>query len=145
MKYKLNFYTYSNALKKNQLLGLKCRSCGTITCPPIMVCRKCADSDQEVVQLTGKGTIETFTTTFVAPMGREVEAPYTIVMVALDEGPWISGNLIDIDPARVDMTIIGSRVTFGHKIFPGDSYSSGQAARPLFSINHSLQLMENNI
>ncbi|MBA4367143.1 MAG: nucleic acid-binding protein [Desulfobacterium sp.] len=133
MKYKLDFRTYSDALKKNQLLGLKCRSCGNITCPPTMVCRKCASFDQEVIQLSGTGKIKTFTTTYVAPMGREVEAPYTIVMVALDEGPWISGNLIDIDPARVDMNIIGCWVMLGNKVFPGDCYSSGEAARPLFS------------
>jgi len=133
MNYKIDFRTYSDALKKNQLLGLKCNSCGFITCPPKMVCQECASYEQEAIELSGNGKIKTFTTTYVAPMGREVEVPYTVVMVELDEGPWISGNLIDIDPARVTMDVIGRQVTLGHKIFPGDLYSSYEAARPLFS------------
>jgi len=92
MKYKIDFRTYSDALKKNQLLGLKCQGCGAVTCPPKMVCQHCAGSDQEIVELSGKGEIKTFTITYVAPLGREVEAPYTILMVALEEGPWISGQ-----------------------------------------------------
>jgi uncharacterized OB-fold protein len=68
-------------------------------------------------------------------MGREVEAPYTIVMVELDEGPWIAGNLVGIDPAEADMSLIGRRVRLGHKVFPGDRYSAGDAARPLFSFD----------
>ena len=135
MKYQIDFRTYSNALKKNQLLGLKCNFCGTITCPPAMVCQECASTDQETVTLSGKGEIKSFTTSYVVPLGREVEAPYTIVMVCLDEGPWISGNLVDMDPAKVTMDVIGRRVTLGHKVFPGDLYSSGEAARPLFSFD----------
>lgn len=133
MKYKLDFKTYSNALKKNKLLGLQCRKCDTVTCPPQLVCSGCAGGDVEVTELTGKGTIITFTTTHVAPLGREAEAPYTIVMVALVEGPWIVGNLIDIDPAAAGMDLIGKEVKLGHKVFPGDLYSDGDACRPLFS------------
>ncbi len=133
MKYKLDFRTYSNALKKNQLLGLKCQSCGAVTCPPKLVCHECTGADLEITELSGTGVIKTFTTTYVAPKGREVEAPYTIVMVALDEGPWIAGNLIDIDPSKVSMEIVGQKVCLGHKVFPGDLYSPEEAARPLFS------------
>jgi hypothetical protein len=133
MEYKIDFRTYSDALKKNQLLGLKCNACGAITCPPKMVCQECASEDQEIIELSGKGEIKTFTTTFVAPLGRDVEVPYTIVMVALEEGPWISGNLNEMDPAKVDMEIIGRKVTLGHKVYPGDLYASGEAARPVFS------------
>jgi hypothetical protein len=99
-----------------------------------MVCQHCAGSDQEIVELSGKGEIKTFTITYVAPLGREVEAPYTILMVALEEGPWISGNLVDMDPTKVNMDIIGRKVTLRHKVFPGDIYSSGEAARPLFDL-----------
>ena len=133
MKYALDFRTYSNALKNNNLMGLKCRACGSVTCPPRLACQDCASTDLDVVNLSGNGTIKTYTTTHIAPLGREVEAPYTIVMVELAEGPWISGNLIDIDPNQVDMHIIGRKVRLGHKVFPGDVYASGEAARPLFS------------
>ncbi|THB77631.1 MAG: Zn-ribbon domain-containing OB-fold protein [Desulfobacteraceae bacterium] len=133
MKYKIDFQTYSDALKTNRLLGLKCTSCGAVTCPPKMVCQECAGTEQETIELSGKGEIKTFTTTYIASLGRQVEVPYTVIMVALEEGPWISGNLNEMDPKKVTMDIIGRKVTLGHKVFPGDLYSSNEAARPVFS------------
>lgn len=133
MEYKLTFRDYNGALKKNKLLGLKCSECGVITVPPKMVCRKCASPDMDIVELGGKGKIQTFTTVYVAPEGRQGECPYIIVLVELDEGPWIMGNLIDIDPSEATMELIGRRVKMGRKVFPGDKYSAGDGARPLFS------------
>ena len=135
MEYKLTFKDFNEALKGNKLLGLKCKECGTITVPPKMVCRKCASPDMEVVELKGKGKIQTFTTCNVAPEGREDEVPYVILLVELDEGPWIMGNLTDIDPKTTTVELIGKRVKMGgNKVFPGDKYSAGEGARPLFGL-----------
>ena len=133
MEYKLTFKEYNEALKKNTLLGLKCKECGTITVPPKMVCRKCASPDLEIVEVKGKGKIRTFATVYVGAEGRQGECPYIIVLVELDEGPWLMGNLIEIDPNQATMELIGRRVKMGHKVFPGDKYSAGDGARPLFS------------
>jgi len=134
MEHKLTFKDYNEALKEDKLLGLKCKECGAITVPPKMACRKCASPDMEIVELPGRGKIQTFATVYVAPEGREDEVPYIIVMVELDEGPWLLGNLAGIEPEKVDMEIIGKRVKMGHKVFPGDKYSSGDGASPLFSV-----------
>ena len=135
MEYKLTFKDFNEALKGNKLLGLKCKECGTITVPPKMVCRKCASPDLEVVELKGTGKIQTFTTCNVAPEGREDEVPYVILLVELDEGPWIMGNLTGIDPKTTTVELIGKRVKMGgNKVFPGDKYSAGEGARPLFSL-----------
>jgi len=136
MEQKLIFKDYSEALKEDKLLGLKCKECGTITVPPKMVCRKCASPDMEIIELKGKGKIQTFTPVFVAPEGREDEVPYVIVLVELDEGPWIMGNLTGIDPVEATMELIGKRVKMGHKIFPGDKYSAGEGVSPLFSLEN---------
>ena len=137
MEYKLISKDYNEALKQNKLLGLKCQACGAITTPPKMVCRQCTGSDLEITELKGTGKIQTFTTVYVASEGRESELPYTIVLVELDEGPWIMGNLTGIDPTKaVIEELIGKKVKMvkmGHKVFPGDKYSAGEGARPLFS------------
>jgi uncharacterized OB-fold protein len=134
MEQKLYFKEYNEALKQNIILGLKCRSCGAITVPPKMACRQCAGSDMYVVEVDGGGKIRTFTTVFVGAEGRESEVPYIIVMVELDEGPWIMGNLEGIDPKQASMELIGKKVKMGNKVFPGDKYSAGESARPLFSL-----------
>lgn len=134
MEHKILFSDYNEALKENKLLGLKCKQCGKITVPPKIACQECGSSDMDVAQLTGKGEIQTFTTIFVPPEGREPETPYVIVMVKLDEGPWIMGNLGGADPEKVTLDIIGKRVTMDNAVFPGDKYSAGDGARPLFKI-----------
>jgi uncharacterized OB-fold protein len=134
MEHKLTFKDYNEALKQNKLLGLKCKQCGTITVPPKIACGNCAGADLDIVELSGKGKIQTFTTVFVPPEGRESECPYVIVLVELNEGPWIMGNLTGIDPNKVTMDIMGKKVKMGHAVFPGDRYSGGDEARPLFSL-----------
>ena len=135
MEYKLTFKDYNEALKLNKILGLKCKKCGAIMAPPKMVCQKCASLDMEVIELTGKGKIQTFTTCNVAPEGREDELPYIVLLVELDEGPWIMGNLTGVDPNATTMELVGKRVRMVQaRVFPGDKYSAGDGARPLFGL-----------
>jgi len=135
MEYKLAFKDYNEALKRNKLLGLKCRECGAITVPPKMACRKCASLDMDVVELTGKGKIQTFTTCNVASEGREDELPYVILLVELEEGAWIMGNLAGTDPATASMELIGQKVRMVEgKVFSGDRYSAGEGTSPVFRL-----------
>ncbi|MFC1942158.1 Zn-ribbon domain-containing OB-fold protein [Chloroflexota bacterium] len=134
MEYKLISKEYNEALKQNKLLGLKCQACGAITVPPKMVCQQCASPDIEIMELKGNGKIRTFTTVYVAPEGLESEVPYVIVMVELDEGPWIMGNLGGIDPTQATMELISKKVKMGHKVFAGDKYSAGESVGLLFSL-----------
>jgi len=136
MEHKLIFKDYNEALKQNKLLGLKCQACGAITVPPKMVCRQCTSPDMEITALEGTGKIRTFTTVYVAAEGREEEVPYVIVMVELDEGPWLMGNLGDIDPNQATMELIGKKVKMGHKVFSGDKYSAGEGTSPFFSLTN---------
>jgi len=133
MEYTLTFKDYSEALKKGKLLGLKCRSCGATTCPPKMTCQECASPELDVTELSGSGKIVTLTVINVGPEGREAEAPYIVVLVELDEGPWIMGNFADIDPGKASMELIGRRVQLGSKVYCGDKYATAGSARPLFS------------
>jgi uncharacterized OB-fold protein len=134
MEQKLYFKDYNEALKQNKLLGLKCRQCQAITIPPKMACRQCGSPDMEVVEVKTDGKIKTFTTVFVGAEGRESEVPYILVMVELEEGPWIMGNLEGVDPKTATMELIGKKVKMGNKIFSGDKYSAGESARPIFSL-----------
>ena len=135
MEHKLTFKDYNEALKENRLLGLKCQACGAITVPPKMVCRQCTGSGLDIIELKGNGKIRTFTTNNVAAEGREEEAPYTIVMVELEEGPWLMGNLVGNNPEDSSMELIGKPVKMSHRIFEGDKYSAGEGACPVFTLS----------
>ena len=134
MEQKLYFKEYNEALKQNKILGLKCRTCGAITVPPKMACRQCAGPDMEIVEVKGSGKIRTFTTVFVGAEGRESEVPYILVIVELEEGPWLIGNLEGVDPKTASMELIGKKVKMGNNVFAGDKYSAGESARPIFSL-----------
>ena len=138
MEYKLSYRAYSRALKQNKLLGLKCQQCGAITIPPQMVCGTCTSSSLDIIELSGRGVIQTFTTVYVAPQGRQDETPYIVVLVELDEGPWVTGNLAGINPEHATMELIGEHVKIGHQVFHGDTYSDGDSVGLLFSLENSL-------
>lgn len=95
------FVEFFNALLEGKLLGMKCKDCGTFTCPPKHTCNKCSSRNLEKVTLSGRGVVKTYTTTYVAPMGYEKEAPYVVALVELEEGPWIVGRL-EVDPKLAD-------------------------------------------
>ncbi|MBN1190853.1 MAG: Zn-ribbon domain-containing OB-fold protein [Dehalococcoidales bacterium] len=106
----LSVKEYLAALDNNRLLGLKCRKCGFITVPPRLACRRCGYYDSEVVELSGKGKIATFTSVYIPVESRRGKTPYLVVMVELEEGPWIMGNLLGIDPSTATFDLMDRRV-----------------------------------
>ncbi len=131
--YKLTHLQYFEALKENILKGLKCLDCGAITVPPKATCDDCGSDNHEIIELSGKGTIKTFTVIRVAPEG--FKAPYIVVNVQLKEGPWLVGLLNDLDPDRATMELIGKKVRLGHKVIPHMKYTAAEGVVPLFSLS----------
>ena len=138
MEYKLIFKDYSEALKQDKLLGLKCKECDAVIVPPKMVCMVCGSPNLDIVELGGRGEIQTFTVVNVAAEGREDEVPYTILLVELDESSWIMGNLSGVDPEKATMeALMGKRVKMTEtRVFPGDKYSAGEGASPTFVLEN---------
>ena len=131
MEYKLTYEKYVSELKEGKFLGLKCHQCGAYTAPPKMVCMECGSEDLEIVELSGKGTVRTFTVLRVTPEG--FEPPYIVAMAELDEGPWVTGNIIGIDPDKATMDLIGQQIKVGHKVIPEDKFSGGERVALTFS------------
>ena len=135
MEAKLFFREYNENIRQGRLSGLKCSGCGELSAQPRLVCAKCGGLDLEAVELKGGGTIQTFTVNYVAAEGRESEAPYIVVIVELDEGPWVMGNITGLKPQEATMDIMGRKVRMeGSAVFAGDRYSSGEVARPVFKL-----------
>jgi len=80
-------------LKANRytVTGTECKACGGLAMPPRLLC----ECGHEMVPFTfsGRGRIVSYTTIHVAPAG--FNAPYNIALVQLEEGPVISGAVVD--------------------------------------------------
>jgi uncharacterized OB-fold protein len=131
MEPKITVKEYLGALRENKLIGLQCTQCGFITAPPRLSCRKCGCQDNQITTLSGKGKIATFTSVYVSVENRHGKTPYLVVMVALDEGPWIMGNLINTDPSQATFELIGKRVIMNNTLIFGEK-PQGEPIAPQF-------------
>lgn len=89
------------------LVGEVCDHCGSKIFPPRDVCPNCAEEAKTLYQFSGKGEIYSFTTVYDAPEGYEEQAPYTVAIVKLEEGPLVTAQLTDVDNGKVE---IGQKV-----------------------------------
>ncbi len=99
---------YFDALKERRLVLQRCRSCAARSYPPRAMCPECGAMDFEWVESKGIGTVYSYVVTHQAvhPALRG-HTPFATVEVALDEGPRMTSNLLDVAPDAIE---IGLRV-----------------------------------
>lgn len=85
------------------LVGEVCPNCNSKIFPPRDVCPTCAKEAKTPYAFSGKGEIYSFTTVYDAPEGFEGNAPYTVALVKLDEGPMVTAQLTDVDNGQVEI------------------------------------------
>ncbi|NPV28023.1 MAG: Zn-ribbon domain-containing OB-fold protein [Firmicutes bacterium] len=85
-----------------RLEAQKCKKCGIINFPPKGVCIACGDSNEfELVQLSGKGTIYSYTIISGGGAPPEfaeeavVRGSYPVAVVELAEGPKVIAQMVD--------------------------------------------------
>lgn len=100
MKIKSANRLYLDRLEEGELVGTKCPECDEVFAPPRKMCPHCGEDDLEKVELEGKGKIHVFTAIHVSPPHLKEKAPYTVVVVDLNEGPRIMGRLLGVDPNK---------------------------------------------
>ncbi len=93
---------YWEALREHKLSLTKCNKCDKVAFPPRPFCPFCFDADVTWTEMSGKGTVHTFSIVYQnrAP-GFADEVPYAVGYVTLDEGPQMMTNITGIDPAEV--------------------------------------------
>ena len=80
---------FYDGVAEGKYLGRKCVECGAIEFPPHLGCNACGCADTKWVELSGRGTLESFTVPGIQndkPYLKSVE-PYGYGKVRLDEGP----------------------------------------------------------
>jgi uncharacterized OB-fold protein len=97
---------------KKRIVGIRCPECKKVLVPPRNVCGECFVPLDEIVELSGKGTVETFTILsfgFVDPdTGRQKPVPYTWALIRLDGSDTTLIHYVEeTDPSKLH---VGMRV-----------------------------------
>ena len=116
--YPLPYTEFLERMKSGDLTGLKCLDCSGYIIPPNAVCPECGSSQLETHSFSKNGTLRAFTVIRVGPTGFQV--PYVVALAELEEGPWVMGNVIDIDPAKAGMALIGKTVSIGYRLIDNE-------------------------
>jgi uncharacterized OB-fold protein len=92
------------------LVGSRCPQCKKIYFPPRTICMTChrrSLGKMERLKLGGEGTVVSYTVVHEAPEALEMQKPYILAIIEMDEGPRVTAQLIDCD---LDMAAIGLKV-----------------------------------
>ncbi|MBW6464876.1 MAG: Zn-ribbon domain-containing OB-fold protein [Brevefilum sp.] len=114
-EFSMNSKDFFTALETDQLIGSHCLDCGAMVVPQRGICPRCLGSNTEIVSLSGKGTLLAFTVIYVpslmmAQAGYDAKNPYCVGVVKLDEGPKISGQILDVDVSQPESIQIGTKL-----------------------------------
>lgn len=97
------------AAARHELVFQRCRNCGRPQWYPRPYCLHCQSDDVEWVKGRGAGTIYSMTTVHIQ-VDPELESPYVVALVELDEGQRILSHIVGEEEAR-----IGDRVEVAWK------------------------------
>lgn len=92
---------------EKKVMGLRCGRCKRITAPPRSVCCYCGKSDLSWTELSGKGTLVTYTVIHLPPAQFQALAPYAIGIVELAEGVRLPGMIrnVKFEDLRIGMEL----------------------------------------
>ena len=95
------FVIPSSPSEKPYLIGSKCHNCGEILFPSRRSCRRCTSMDLELIPLSRRATLHSFTTVRVKLADAKTGPPYFVGVVELPEGERIRTLLTDGDSSSL--------------------------------------------
>ena len=100
-------------LKKQRysLTGEVCDHCDAKLFPPRDICPECGEEAKTLFQFSGRGEVYSHTTVFDPPQGYEGQAPFTLAMIKLEEGPLVTAQLTDLGPEKPEIGMPVEMVT----------------------------------
>jgi uncharacterized OB-fold protein len=92
------------AAAEHRLLVQRCADCGVTRMPPGPLCPDCRSFNRTWLEVSGRGTVYTYTVVHRAYVPSLADRlPYVVIVVDLDgaAGARLTSNLVDADPATV--------------------------------------------
>ncbi|MHA2099504.1 MAG: SDR family NAD(P)-dependent oxidoreductase, partial [Candidatus Kariarchaeaceae archaeon] len=124
---------FLSGLREGKLKGTQCTNCNEFYFPPRAYCTKNDYTDEfmEWKEISGMGTVVSFSEVHIAPVGFERYVPYMVCVVDMEEGGrligWADvaqGEITIGDPVKVYPELItGNRVTY--RLLLGDEIAAG--------------------
>ena len=91
-----------------RLEGVVCETCNTAYFPSRSICPKCRRTGKiSAKKFSGTGKVYSFTTIHTTPSGFDLQKPYNLAIIELDEGPRLTAQVVDCAP---DNMKIGQKV-----------------------------------
>lgn len=88
--------------RRHELLLQRCDHCRSFWFPPSLLCPECWGTAWQWVKTGGAGTVYSFVVFHrVYHPGWADAVPYVVAVVELDEGPRLTSNIRNCDPAAV--------------------------------------------
>jgi uncharacterized OB-fold protein len=94
---------YFSAAAQGRLVLPRCRDCGWLIWYPRQFCNECGSLDVEWVPVSGHGRVYTFSVVRRGQGPYRDAVPYVLAYVDLDEGPRVLTNIVDVDPANLQI------------------------------------------
>jgi uncharacterized protein len=114
-----------DATREHRLTIQRCVQCGHLQHYPRAICLHCMSGDLDFVEVSGRGTLDSFTVVERALPG--FTAPYVVARVRLDEGP----TLLTRIESPIDTLACDARVIVGWR-----DLADGRAL-PVFTVDRS--------
>jgi hypothetical protein len=89
-------------LEKGKLMATRCEKCKRSFFPPRLDCPNCVSGEIEWFEISGIGTLLSFTVVNYGPSGFENDTPYALGIAKFEEGVKVLGRISkDVDPADI--------------------------------------------
>ena len=106
---------YARAAHTGVLHLQRCDDCARWRHPPRVLCAVCGSSEWSWQPTAGRGRVFTWTVTHRATdLAFSDHLPYAILVVELDEGPRVVGNLLHAEPSELRLNL-PVRVVLDHR------------------------------
>jgi uncharacterized OB-fold protein len=97
--------------QRYSLVGEVCSRCESKIFPPRDICPNCGQEARDLYAFSGRGEVYSHTTIYEAPSGYDSNAPYTVALIKLDEGPMVTAQLTDLGDTPVEIGMPVEMVT----------------------------------
>ncbi len=87
---------------QHELRLQRCAACNKYQFPPQSFCRHCSGDSLNWVPVSGRGKVLSYTIVHWSPNpAYAADAPYSLALIQLDEGPRMLTNIVGCTPAEV--------------------------------------------